>query len=87
MQKVGKSHRVFCSPYKNMLMSCVCVTQNKSKLTAIFISVEERKPTRAKLRFYCRKSLCMSESTNGQVGKWDFEEQMQFPQNYFQARE
>jgi len=89
MQKVTASLTVFSFAYKNTLTSCVCVIQNKSKKkkTALFISVEECKPTRAKIRSYCSKALCMRESTDGQAAKWRFEEQMPFPQNCFQAKE
>jgi hypothetical protein len=34
-----------------------------------------------------QKTLCMSESTNGQATKWRFEEQMPFLWNCFKARE
>jgi hypothetical protein len=81
MQKVTKSRTVFSFAYRNMLTSCVCVIQNKSKKTALFISVEECKPTWVKIRSYCSKALCMRESTDGQTAKWRFEEQMPFPQN------
>jgi hypothetical protein len=57
---------------------------------ALFISVEERISTWARLCSYYGKALWRRESTRGQaarkVKKWRSEEQMRFLQNHFQER-